>query len=221
MFFFQLCDLFLSVDVIKHLEHSTDYDEFALLLKKWPILKEIVRILAIPYQATIALQRRDLTLSDTYGVWITMEMHLKSKQKRETKTGLETRLLIALQAQKEKHAIFTNPLMKAALFLDPRFHQRITQCTDDIEVAKTLLLSISRRLTLLSENQAADNVNQSTDSMNSSGDSFDAQKEFDIYCKRTTDDCRNVESDIEVILNSFNPPPMPYGICFGLLALGI
>lgn len=196
--------------MIKHLEHSTDFDEFALLLKKWPILKELVRILAIPYQATIELQRRDLTLSDTYGVWITMELHLKSKQKRATRTGLETKLLSALEAQKEKHAIFTNPLMKAALFLDPRFRQQITRCSDDMEAAKTVLMSISRRLTLLSENQVADNMNQSTESMNSSGDSFDAQKEFDMYCKQTTDADvnRNVNSDIEAILGSFNPPPM-------------
>lgn len=50
----------------------------ALLLKKWPVLAEFVYILGIPYRATIALQSRELTLSDVFGIWLKMELHLKN-----------------------------------------------------------------------------------------------------------------------------------------------
>lgn len=192
--------MFRLHDVIYHLEENKEFEEFRLLVKKWAVLKELIRILAIPYEATVELQRRDLTLSDTYGVWIKMELHLQNRQKKSSKSGLEGKLLNALK--KHKDTIFRNPLMKAAMFLDPRFRQRITRSSEDTEEAKEVLLALSRRLTVLSEDQAAE-MNQS----NESDDSFDTQKAYDQYCK--TDNCCNIESDIEACLDVFDPPTMP------------
>lgn len=206
-FSFQLYDLFHAHDVMKHFEHSKEFDEFGLLLKKWAILKELVRILAIPYEATVELQRRDLTLSDTYGIFIKMELHLESKTRRPSKSGLEFKLLDKLKDRKQ--TIFSNQLMKAALFLDPRFRRQITRSSDDTEEAKQVLLALSRRLIVLSESLAADNMNHTTESANTSDDNFDAQKAFEQYYNTTNNnDCTVNQSDIEAILDSFDPPPL-------------
>lgn len=197
-----------SLDAIKHFEDSPTFKEFGLLLKKWPMLKEIVHILAIPYKTTIELQRHDLTLSDAYGSWLKMELHLKSKQRRVTKTRLETKLLVALSERKKRHRIFENPLMKAALYLDPRFRRQITMSHEDTDEAKETLRSVSNRLTALSEEILSDNMNQSNESRNSSNDSFDAQKEFDRYFNRMAPVNSNIQSDFETALDLFDPPPL-------------
>lgn len=206
---FQLRDLVNSLDAIKHYENSREFTEFGLLLKKFPIVKEIVRTLAIAYNATIELQRRDLSLSDAYGSWLKMELHLKNKQKRTSKTSLESKLLAALEQRKKHHKIFENPLMKAALYLDPRFRQQITRSQEDVNEAKEILLSVSRRLTALSEDKPTEDMNQSTESNNSSNDSFDAQKAFDQYLNRTVNVESVVHNDFELSLDLFDPPPMP------------
>lgn len=168
------------------------------------MLREIVHILAIPYKATIELQRYDLSLSDAYGSWLKMELHLKNKQRRATRTGLENKLLVALSERKNRHRIFKNPLMKAALYLDPRFRRLITISHEDTDEAKETLRSISNRLIVLSEGRLSDNMNQS----NESDDSFDAQKEFDRYFNRTAPVDSNIQSDFEAVLDSYDPPPM-------------
>ena len=205
--FFQLYDMLRLLEVVSHLEDSEEFEEFRLLMKKWAVLKELVRILAIPYEATVELQRRDLTLSDTYGIWIKMELHLQNRQKKSSKSGLEGKLLDGLK--KHQNTVFSNSLMKAAMFLDPRFRQRITRSSEDTEEAKEVLMALSRRLTVLSEDEAADIMNHSNESGNSSDGSFDAQKAYDQYCNRTTDGCPHNESDIEASLDAFDPSPMP------------
>lgn len=53
------------------------YAEFPLILQMWRTLKEIIYILKIPYEAMISLQSRKLTLSDTFGKWLEVKLHLK------------------------------------------------------------------------------------------------------------------------------------------------
>lgn len=209
-FAFQLCDLFTSLDAIKYFENSREFTEFGLLLQKWSILKDLVRILAIPYKATIEMQRHDLTLPDAYGSWLKMELHLENKGKRATKTGLEKLLVKALRERKQRHAIFDNPLMKAALYLDPRFRRQITRDHESTDTAKETLLTVSRRLIALSEITRTDTSNPSTEErVSSDDDSFDAQKAFDEYFNRTTAIESNYHSDFEASLDIFDPPVMP------------
>lgn len=208
MLFFQLCDVFTSRGAIKHFEDSRQFTEFGLLLKKWSMLREIIHILAVPYKATIEMQRHDLSLSDAFGSWLKMELHLQNKQRRVTRTGLETKLLVALSERKRRHRIFGNSLMKAALYLDPRFRRQITTSQVDTNEAKQTLLTIAHRLSVLSEERLTDNMNQSNGSRNSSDDSFDAQKEFDRYFNRTAPVNSDIQSDFEATLDLFDPTPM-------------
>lgn len=195
-------------DAIKHFEKSQKYDEFGVLLKTWPILKELVRILSIPYKTTIELQRRDLTLSDSYVSWTTMELHLKSKAKQHTKSGLIEKLLSAIDRRKE--TVFLKPLMKAAIFLDPRVRCKVISSREDTEEAKKVLSDLSNRLALLNETRIVDDLNQSTETVNISDENFDPQKAFDESCSSTSNtQTTNNQCDLEIILDLFDPPQLP------------
>lgn len=118
----QLCDIKNSERAIRHFENTEKKCE--LLLHKWRALKELVVLLKIPYDATIEFQSHKLTLSDVYGKWIGMQLHLKAcVTKKQFKLGLAKHLLDSLENRNEN--IFKNPLMLCALYLDPRYHHTI------------------------------------------------------------------------------------------------
>lgn len=94
--FIQLSDVIACKTVIEHYENKGNL-MCRLLLQKWLILREIVYILQIPLRATIELQREDLTLSDVYGIWTKMRLHLNAcASKTNYKTSLAKYLLDAL-----------------------------------------------------------------------------------------------------------------------------
>lgn len=126
--FFQLADVLNSFLIIEHFANNKKTPECILLLRKWKILKELHTALKVPYNATISLQKRDLTLSDTYGIWLKMTLHLEAlKTRKSFETDLPKRLLSELEKVKRVDAIFKNPFMCCSLFLDPRFHSEITK----------------------------------------------------------------------------------------------
>lgn len=138
LLFFQLVEVADLQKVIEHIALTANkkkYGEFPLLLQKWRTPKDIIYILRISYQATIALQKRDLTLSDTYGIWLEMKLHLKKIiEVKATNVGLDVMMLEKLESR--YNDIFYHPAMKAAIFLDPRYRQSLTQNQDDIIAAK-------------------------------------------------------------------------------------
>lgn len=140
-----------SRDFIKHVAEiakEKQYAEFSLLLKKWRDLKEMIYILGIPFRATIALQNHKLTLSDTFGIWLEIKLHLqKVIQSKMSKTTLDVELLQAFNRRYD--AIFANPVMKAAIYLDPRFRKEIIRNQDAVETAKDTIINIKRRLQFL------------------------------------------------------------------------
>lgn len=105
----------------------------------------MVYILGIPHRATISLQRRDLTLSDVYGIWLEMQLHIKScVQNVNFKTTLAQQLQDALIRRKEN--IFANPFMASALYLDPRYRSEVMKDSDKIEQAKNTLINLWHRI---------------------------------------------------------------------------
>lgn len=89
---------------------------FAMILGKWIILEELILVLEKPYDATISLQNQRLTLSDVYGIWSIMTIHLKAcAANRAYKTQLAQKLLRALETK--KHMIFENPEMNCCIFV--------------------------------------------------------------------------------------------------------
>lgn len=186
---------------------------FKSVLSEWAILKEISNILSVPYDATISLQKKSLTLSDVYGIWLQMKLHLRACQRKKNFcTGLANHLLNALRDREGE--LFDPPVMSAALFLDPRFRSQIIQDSDKMQQAKTTLKNIWRKLLTLSSEPPAEETNSESVPTESSEDSFsdfDATVEMDKFlgCGETSDvvvsSVNTNEVDIENLLDEFNP----------------
>lgn len=171
----------------------------------------------IPYQATIALQKRDLTLSDTYGIWLEMKLHLeKIITAKATNVGLDVMMLEKFESR--YNDIFDHPAMKAAIFLDPRYRQGLNQ--DDIIAAKEFIIQTQQRLNFfknrhLRENDISNTANELSDDSNDSiSISFDAQAAISGFLGHNDEniDSQNITlgpSDIEAALDLFNPRVIP------------
>lgn len=196
---------------------------FKLLRDKWLILKEISHVLSIPYKATIDLQRQSLTLSDVYGIWLSMQLHLNAcSEKSNYQTGLVQLLVSSLNIRKE--CIFRNPFMSAALFLDPRFRMKIIRDEDKVIEAKETLKKVWRRLLVNRNDDADELVTETTISRNDSTATddisfeYDEENELHKYLNGDSINHANAppsnrtsntsEIDIEHLLDNFDPPPM-------------
>lgn len=169
-----------------------------LLLRKWDILRELTFILQIPLRATIELQKYDIGLSDAYGIWTKMKLHLQACLNRKNyKTSLAHLLIQALEQR--NNAIFANPFMDCALFLDPRFRSHLLLDETRKENAVAMLLKLWQRI---SENAPNDAGNTSTISFE-----FDAQGALNAMMEQMEPTATNVEDGTRIgnILNSFNP----------------
>lgn len=110
---------------------------FQIGIKKWSVLEEIGKTLRVPYDATVAVQNHDFTLSDFYGEWIKMHFLLKKlvPAAGTSKTNLASKLLDELEARKVK--LIDNPAMVACIYLDPRFKHRLA--ANEITLAKNVI----------------------------------------------------------------------------------
>lgn len=78
----QLQDLlrcFAAVELLAPLLKNQDVTN---VLQNWSKIKEIVNILSIPSEATIAVEGATLTLSDVFGVLLRMEIKLENLIKK-------------------------------------------------------------------------------------------------------------------------------------------
>lgn len=112
------------------------------MLTKFPIVKELVEILQIFYEATMVSQKADFTLSDFYKCWVVVQLKLTIRTEMPSKTKLETYLLESLMSR--KHQIIDNCLMRCAMLLDPRFCDEIID--DQLADTKDLLVNIWNQL---------------------------------------------------------------------------
>lgn len=156
---------------------------FKLLLKKWNILRELIVILQVPYKATVALQNHRITLSDAYGIWLKIDIHLSMLcNKKSYKTHLAKYILECYRER--KNVIFDNPAMVCALYMDPRFRGEISHNQEKSDLAKRLLLNLWHRIqaveaqgTLESPENQTIVVDESTE--NCSGGSSDLNMSID------------------------------------------
>lgn len=160
---------------------------------------EFVYILGIPHRATIALQSRELTLSDVFGIWLKMELHSKNCNRNPSKTGLSNHLLNALSQRKEK--IFSNPFVACAIFLDPRFRSQIMNNEEKVAQAKETLINLWHRINETSV-QEESQPNELA-SISSSVD-FNESDELDKFLGFTQSN-NNRLTDIEFLLENFDP----------------
>lgn len=196
-------------EALEYLAETKNVQMAKLLLKKWSSFKEIVLIMQIPYKATIALQKQDLTLSDAFGIWLKMSIHLQvPAMKRLCKTNFANCLINALDERKK--TIFNNPAMLSAIYLDPRFQCEILRDKRMTGQAIEVLSNLWRRISSLTpelSNESMINCSKESSGLNISID-FDDPDVLDKYLSRGHNSldvqpaaaCKNVcvETEIEL-----------------------
>lgn len=200
-----MVELHSIIELIAQKSTIKRYAEVPLLLEKWRELKDLVNTLRIPYKATVDLQRRDLTLSDTYGIWLEIKLRLKKAiDSKTSNTDLAVTMLDAFNSRYDN--IFSNPAMKAAIFLDPRYRMGIVRDQLSVEEAKKFIMDMHRRLNYLKSTDSEPNCQINRDD---SDDNFDVQSEMCRFwdCQADTFNLNRI-SDFEAALDSFDPQPM-------------
>lgn len=179
-----MSDVIHCKSVIEYLADTQQNDLCKLILKKWHVVKELVFVLQIPYKATVALQYRSLTLSDTYGIWLKTKIFLEEIIKKHSlKTNLAKCLIAALN--KRKHTVVNNDAMLCALYLDPRYRNEIMCDEQKTERAIGMLSNLWNRIDLIRNIDTVETTQDiSVGSSNLSLD-FDSSETLNSYLSQT------------------------------------
>lgn len=175
------------------------------MIQKWTALKELVYLLKIPYDATIEFQRHKLALSDVYGKWIGMQLHLKMcATKKQFKSGL-AKHFDSFESRKKN--IFKNPFMAAALYLDPRYHHIVVSNDEKRENARETLLKIYRRIHAIESTTNNDSTAEKTNVSSDFSFEFDEKRAVLEHFSQRNTGAHNTSvsstTDIEMIINLF------------------
>lgn len=127
-----------AIECLAETDHSCQ-----ILLENWAKVEEINVILKIPLDATIVMQRNNLTMSDQFGCWLRMEWKLESLIKaRNLKTELAE--ILSHKILDRKRVLMTNPAFCGAIFLDPRFKFELSEA--NIILAKGFLSGLRKKI---------------------------------------------------------------------------
>lgn len=168
----------------------------------------MVTILKIPYKATITLQKKDLSLSDAFGIWLKTIVHLEHPTiQRLRKTNYSKCLVTCLNTRKEM--IFNNPAMLAAVYLDPRFRSQILRDENKVQQALHVIRNLHLRIANLRPDTGANCSNDSS-GLNINID-FDDTGLLDKYLSGeiSSTDSQSSGMTIDTEIDSFNPEPIP------------
>lgn len=120
-----------SSEAIGYLSQSLDDPNVKNVWNEYESIQEIENVLRYPSIATREIEKATLTLSDLYGeiqkVLFRLEQFMK---KTIPKTNLAAALLESIHERKKK--LLNNPLMIAAVFLDPRYSFDLTPAETQI-----------------------------------------------------------------------------------------
>lgn len=145
---------------IRFLANKTKEPIFKAVLFKWDVIKEILEILDVPYEATLAVQKASFALSDFYGCWLKIQIKLKKLCSRtDSITNLAQELLNAMNEREQQ--LLQHPTMVAAIFMDPRFHCDLT--SDQKRDAKMELIKVWKRIRQM--NSSEGNNEESVDEL--------------------------------------------------------
>lgn len=150
---------------------------FELILKKWKTLKEMIVVLQIANNATIALQNPRLTLSDAFGIWMKMKIHLDACA---VQTMFKTKLAkyLSESLEERQNAIFKVPQMELSLFLDPRYRSYILKDRDAVDRAKAAATKIWLCIHGLNQNENVSNRSNNSIDLNFQFDANGALAKF-------------------------------------------
>lgn len=157
-------DILKCVHIITHFKNEEQSCD--LLLKKWHIVNELVHDLKVLYQATVVIQKEDITLSDFYATWTYIQIKLTKYSRKQNYTSIAKLLLDALE--KRKSSLLENPSMACAVILDPRFCKELNVQQKDIAIAS--LKSLWQRMKMVSNQRLNETSNRSFVDMETSTD---------------------------------------------------
>lgn len=209
---FQLDDVIECVQAIKYLKRKEKICKLFIL--KLEAAKEISRVLNVVRKITIALQESDCTLSDFFAYWQILEMKLNKYKHETNRTKLAEKLLSNMQ--RRKSALFDNPAMVVAVFLDPRYRHHIENNPAKMKLAKDTLCYLWQRLKIVKQGNASSNsVLNDSNSSNTSKSSTEMDQMFSeldqhyaqqgIAVQQKETQCDADKTRIYAILDSFNP----------------
>lgn len=149
---FQCRDVLKCENIVQYFASTNQV--FKLLQKIWEALKELERILYIPYLTTVLLQKNEFTLSDFFGCLkvITMKLEQLIAKPGPKHTKLAEKLLHSMNARKSK--MIDNPLMLCALYLDPRYKCELDAYPEKQQLVQLTLDSIWHRMKLVKRESA-------------------------------------------------------------------
>lgn len=139
-----------------------------LLLKKWKVLQEFVRILKLPFVTTNYLQRECCTLSDFFGIMVALEIGLKKEvDKSNAYANLAELLQTTMTARKT--ILLENRLIITAIYLDPRYNCELTSKRDKISIARQTIANLWCRTSAANRSKSLEmNASIESDKSNSS-----------------------------------------------------
>lgn len=127
------------------IEHFRTEKACKLLLKKWHIMIELVKVLKSAYVSTLSLQKSDITLSDFFGCVKILEIKLSQQvAKQNRKTNLAEVLQTTINSRVQK--LLDTPMMICALYLDPRYHCELKGNPAKIGMARSTIINLWQRL---------------------------------------------------------------------------
>lgn len=85
--------------------------------EEWAECEAIVKVLKIPYQATLQMQAVQYTLSDFFATW----MDVKIKLRTCTNSQIAENILKGMESREQKKFIINSPPIYACVYLDGRY----------------------------------------------------------------------------------------------------
>lgn len=107
---------------------------------EWKKVEEICEVLESPFILTKQLQTSTYTLSDFYGAWLRMEIAVRKHISNRTPSDevdsldLAEKLLESLEFYRGQ--LLANPMLLAAVYLDPRFTKFVKVPAKTLAIAK-------------------------------------------------------------------------------------
>lgn len=142
-------DLTQCYEAIAFLEH--DEPIFKALLENWQTALDLMKILKIPYEATMVLQYKAAPLSDVFGCILKMKFSLE-KFVNDNNSSNETKLFancLLKCIDKRQKDLINNRIVLSAIFFDPRYRNELN--TEQIKVAKLTIEDWYRKYIRINE----------------------------------------------------------------------
>lgn len=103
----------------------------------WSKMNDIIRVLKVLKDATVQLQKQNLTMTDSFGIW------LEARARLEVIPHCPLSTIVLQKMDVRQETVFKNDVMYAAMFLDPRFQIMLTE--DQISTAKKHLTYLHQK----------------------------------------------------------------------------